>query len=557
MSMPRRPAGDLSEDLLPGQSSAGHEAVDPVRVVATSLDALVRACRVSSQAAPTMAQRVLAGWQSAPELELRLEATCLRANEKEVLVAGEPNGRWILLAFMAGLRSIGLDHETSQADMLRLAGSLGRLEPAIETINAFRDWLWADGAEGFNVTLDFGFSEGLDAAVLDLDAHRKDLAALRMMASMSLAQDAQAITSREMDRAAARSEFGQLLEAYSQVVRHARLELSTEEAGALREAWDDTSFWLEGQINLVLDHPDIQCGQSVETISRHALTMLSRTSLANAMQFVAKMKSYTSGPAKSLYDSIMNNGAGSVIAQKVVSEPHSMPLVANVLVQPSDRLSKDLATGLVNESINSTGSFNAMGRFLQTFGVDPFMAFVDLSAVRPQAAVGLCRLIVALQGPGSVQRDLVTKLAPDSLHRLAVVMGPEFRRKFAEQILKATIQIPFRDAIEFVDLLFTDRSFDWSSQFGALLAETRGEGIAPPLLRSMCSHISNIPGACRWLVPLIRQQGVTIELRRAAARGIVADEAAVEEVLKRRVSDLVLSQDVREILNELRDKVRS
>jgi len=76
------------------------------RVLATAVDALVRSATIS----------------------FVIDGVSMKVGEDVVLEAGVDEGRWLLPAFMAGMRDFGACADATAADMRRLAAELAALE---------------------------------------------------------------------------------------------------------------------------------------------------------------------------------------------------------------------------------------------------------------------------------------------------------------------------------------------------------------------------------------------------------------------------------------------
>ena len=123
------------------------------RTLGNALDALVRTARLSDPSFPLVARRVYDVWQGLASPSIEIAPLELRVDKVLAVKAVEQVGRWLLPAFMAGMRTLRMRPEATCDDLMRLAQELSGLSAELEAIKGFRDWLWSDGAQGFDVQL--------------------------------------------------------------------------------------------------------------------------------------------------------------------------------------------------------------------------------------------------------------------------------------------------------------------------------------------------------------------------------------------------------------------
>ncbi len=555
MSMPRRPEEPLQPPPGPVVRSGFHDAVDAGRALSASLDTLVRACRASTPSMPSIASRTLALWVLDPIPEVELVADKVLVNGKEVMVAGEPDGRWILLAFMAGLRRFRPEPEAGAEDLIRLATQLSDLRSDLASIRRLRDWLWSDGAEGFQVSMDFGFSEGLEAAVLDLHAHKEALALARTQAAMSLAADAVSMASRELDVAAVRDEFQLRLEQFTRAATSGRLSLDPQEMATARMDWEDPGFWLDAQLLLTIEYPHLKCTQPAQKMAIRAMQLIEAAEPKRALDFWNRLKSRDEPLAVELCQVMEQRGVGSVLARRVAQNPQFMAELAAQLSAAPTPVTQDLATELLEMCVKADGAFRCMGQLVQSIGLATFFAHIKLNNLSESATVALGKIIQALGAPRRLMQDLVEQCPPAGGIRLAHVMGADFRRRFAWVMPRLVLSSPVKEGLAYADILFQDVGYDWASEFGKVLA-SGGNEAPPTMIRALCGHIGRSPNGGDILAPMLRAPGVALEMRLAAVRGLREHGEAALSAAKWRVSDMMASPDVRQALQELKGQIK-
>jgi len=271
------------------EQGAASDPVNQARILGNMLDGLVRSCRADSSTVDSIAERLMERWKSNSDIVFRFDATSLFSEEQEVLSAEEEDGLWLLPAFMAGMKSLSLTPLAASDDLVRLATELGALGPNLTSIRKFRDWLWSEGAEGFDVVLDFGFSEGLDTALMDAQVRRDALAAVRADAAASLSMDVRILSSQELDVAAVRDEFQMTLDAFSREVHEEAPHLDDRERQALRSAFEDSLFWVDAQVYLALAHPELHSQIPPERMARRVMELMASGVALRFLGFLAHL----------------------------------------------------------------------------------------------------------------------------------------------------------------------------------------------------------------------------------------------------------------------------
>jgi len=259
------------------ESGAFQGGVPPWKALGASLDGAVRTARSRSPALDSIAARVLEVWSADPALTVEIQPTSLGVGGRVAVSAGADEGRWMLPAFMGGMRSLRLTPGAVADDVVRLARELASLEPNLEAIHRFRDWIWSDGAEGFEVVVDASFTEAVEHAFLDEAAQRTMLASVRAEAANALSEAAVRIETRDLDRVAWRREFQVPMEALARRAGDGSLRLDPAEAEELSARCDESRFWIESQVLLALSEPSVREAVPPKDLARRILSLVNRT----------------------------------------------------------------------------------------------------------------------------------------------------------------------------------------------------------------------------------------------------------------------------------------
>ena len=557
MSMPRHPTEGPQNEQGSDVGAVAGDAVEWGRSVAAALDSLVRTCRTAPATVTGLAPRALGLWQAAANPVLRLESDRIFMGEREVLVTADLEGRWVLLAFMAGLRTLAPGKDATEVELVQLAQILAELQPELASVHALRDWLWCDGAEGFDVTLDLGSADGLDEATLDVRKHQENLANERTIASGRLSSDAVAITSKLVDITSSRDEFQRGLDQFAKAVTTGKMALTGHEAERARTEWEDPTFWLDCQLMLAIRVPDLRCNQSIDRLAKSVLQLLRSAPTERALRTWTHLRGRTEPVARGLNEALERNGAGKVLACRLSEELEYLPEVAGLLSGEASPLSQEVATELLERCVGSPRAFRQLGELVQSVGPAQYFAHLYLGALSPTATVALGKLLGALGASKRLLQELLVQSPAPSGLRLATVMGVEFRRRYARMMPRLVVENPPADAVPFLESLFEDRTHDWPSEWGRILALPNNRELPPPIVRSLCACIARSTNGAPILAVLLRAPDISKDIRLAAARCLKSHPEVLAETLKRRVSDMLLPSDIRTLLADLRGSQKS
>ncbi|HEX2675334.1 MAG TPA: hypothetical protein VHM19_01810, partial [Polyangiales bacterium] len=284
--------GDEIEDFSDDEESGkpGGKGLKPSRAVGGTLNALVRATALyrkgverfsvstsdgASETQRAVAERVAKAWRRARFAPIDLEAMRVTMGGEEALRADNEHAQWVLFAFMAGVRRVQPRRAMTASDIIRLVQALVGLEPTVESIEHFRDWLDADGAEGFDVRVHTSFREVFEE--IDLEEEREFSKAFAMARfEVPRSGDAVWIAARDLDLVAMRKEFEVPIEMYtSEAVDAAVGGMTDDDLLALGSRCDDPNAWTSAEIEAVLALPALRTAITPEQMARRVVTRLS------------------------------------------------------------------------------------------------------------------------------------------------------------------------------------------------------------------------------------------------------------------------------------------
>jgi hypothetical protein len=255
-------------------------------LLAGMFDALIRACRTDTSSSVALAQRLITHWGEHANMSLAIEPQQILIGKRVVMSASLEQGRWLLPAFMAGVRRITLTGVATLDDVLRLARELGALKLDEGSLGAFRNWLWADGAEGWEVECHMSFVELLEFDTSSGGGHDAMLESLRISSMLSMDAQVVSINARDLDAAALQPEFSLSIDALNAGSRSRAFELTMREQNELRDASSVLDDWADAELDMILSHTLMQNALPVQRVAQRLLSAMQASSSVSLMERV-------------------------------------------------------------------------------------------------------------------------------------------------------------------------------------------------------------------------------------------------------------------------------
>jgi len=505
-------AREVSKPRISLRRSGVSDAVNPYKVLGNTFDAMIRSVKTASTSVDLVSQRVLELWREEPDAELQLEATKLLISFNEALEASGEEGRWLLPAFMAGLRRIRMN-DARPDDLARLAIEFASLEASIESISRFQDWLWSDGAEGFVVSLDVSFAETIDVAIADEAAQKKALAAIRVEAASALESQAVRIASRLLDLAAARDEFQVPLDLYARDVGERRFSLQESERRDLAIQCEDTLFWIDGEVFLILAHPEMRTSMPPKRLARRVLSMLSKSADLRFVGLLAQLSRRQDEGTKALLQAFEEEPIGETLAANIVLDEKERAGLCTLLAAPASRVNRGLVHGLLDRCVKDSKAFDAVVEILATVGVNNFYAKVELPALSDKAAIALGRLLIRSQASPALLAEIVGKSAPKVAAAIVAETPPALLLRLRAKVEELLEKAPVDENSEIARVLLQQKDDRWLQLLVDTLVETGGKRWHAATTGLVCSAVLDRRRGREVLVPLARSYNAKTDLR--------------------------------------------
>jgi len=361
----------------PDERLAGTQGLKPSRAIGGSLNALIRATALyrkgverfqiqeaggASDTQKKVAERAARAWRNAATSTLDVESTHVEVDGDLALQGDSEYASWVLYAFMAGVRKITPKRAMTTNDVIRLVQALVELRPTLESIERFRNWLDADGAEGFEVRVHTSFREVLEE--VDLEEEREFSKAFSVARfEVPRSGDAVYIAARDLDRVAMRREFEVPIEMYAHATAGAAAGgLSDEDMKQIGRHCDDANAWATAELHTVLAVPELRSTVTPEHMARRVVTRLSEEADERFLMLLTQLNKDDDPFRKAVADALATDEVGEIIARQLKLEggDDNVEALGRFLVLSPPGLAQTVVMGVLERAVDDPAALRSL-----------------------------------------------------------------------------------------------------------------------------------------------------------------------------------------------------
>lgn len=469
-----------------------------VRALGKAFDALIRSIRMHGHAIPGAAERAFSVWIGLPGTAFEIAPMRITVFGHLALEASDSEGRWLLPAFMSGLRRLAPKVDMSAEDLGLVADAIARLESDVDSIGRFRDWLWSGAATGFDIELQHSFMEVLDDAPVDARGDggiyepAQAVSAVRTEVMRSISEQAVAISARVLAEAAMRDEFDLPLGTAAAAVDGSQFAIPATEAAEVRAACEDASRWALDETLLLLSHWALHEGARPERVAAAVIALVDADAHGAAAPLVDALTLLVrrSAPfARDLLRSLDRESFGDALALALLKSLDNAARYGEALLALGPVSSTRMAARLLDAAAREAPWFDALAGMMSASG---------------------------------------GRLGPILLERVSVPTAHE---------VGVLVQLLGEGA---VDALFARASLDAERWVGLSLG-------------ALCRAALELGRGAALIVPFVRDRGVPIEARLEALDIAQADDSIADELVAWKPAELLDLPAMRDRLRSLRE----
>ena len=520
-----------------------------------SFDGLVRSARVQETSALPIARRVLEQWEAIPEAVIRIWPERLQVDDEVCFTVAEQEGQgqWLLPLYMAGLRKLRLLEDVGPGDLLRLADEIAKLEPRFDALEEFRNWMFADGAEGFDLDVQVSFTEVMESAFAASKWEEWGAQSVRSFAA-GLSQGARRTAGPEA--IAARDRFMTPFLAFQQKARQNGFGLPPDGERALKASCDSAVGWSFAEVGGVFEHTGLLAAMPPDRLARK-LQMLLAVPDVRAVQCLAAAARLAGDYGAVMFRELQGQPVGEMLARRVPLEGSTARPVLECLQRLPDGIRGALAHGLLARAADDAAAMTFVGGLVGAMKPIPFCALLKADGLNYAEGRAIARILGASLDGLAVLGELMANgmKAPIQVIALAA-LPPQLLARMRDRVVQL-----FRTAAagELSDLIVA-LSAGRDSASVALLTEvinlTRCEQWGGREIHVAFKALVEAEVGSTVLVPLVRSRSTDPAVRLAALRAMSNEPVLLALACRWRFSELLDPLPVQKRLRETRARLR-
>jgi len=549
-------------------AEADGAGLKPARAIGGSLNALARATALyrkgvekkfvadgqTSETQKQVAERCARAWRKARPNALEFLPTELRV-AGSMAVEGDDNSAWILYAYMAGVRRIEPRRTMTTNDLMRLVQMLIALEPTVESIEKFREWIDADGAEGFDVRVHTSFREVME----EIDMEDQEFAHAFKLARFEVpnAADAVYVDSSDLDRVAMRKEFELPIELYAHEAATAVGGLSDEVLRGVGARCDDANAWAMAELEAVLAVPALRSAVSPESMAKRIVSRLSDEADERFLMLLTRLKEQNDPFKRAVAQALATDEVGEIISQQVELETErAVEALGKFLILSPVPLARVVIGGLLDRASENPLALEGLRLLGQWYGAPQLCDWTVPTALEPDTAACMGEVLGQCgAGAAEVGRMAMGTALPNALALLDKLPAPLLLRLGRPLNLLWT-RANGEQLEQLAEIMIRSRSVESLKHLGELLVAGKVDTWKGRRLYALCAALVEQGLGREFVLAIATDRKAEEGVRLICIDCLKSDPSLVEEVLRFRMSRLFESSEVKERIRKLAGEAR-
>lgn len=525
---------------------AAGEQARRLQELGDALDDAVRAVRAQDALTEGLCRRVHELWMSERADVLEWHPTELRVAGKLVLAASGQGGRFILPAFCAGLRAVGIREQCVPADVLRLMQHLCALETGNEGPEAFADFLFRSAALGFDVAQDESVVE-LGDALLTSDVNEAEHWASRSERAVDLWNELAWAAAQALDAGTLARRYRAPSERAAERLHRGELLLGEEDTRALRELADDEASWGRVEIALLLSQPALRATLSSTHVAFRLAALIEDS--PDLDQRLPDLFATLANSASSAAPAHEARILGAALGRRLFGRG----LDPAALIALADRIGPELIAGVLSHLNQRRDDCDAaiplLGALLHQSGLRGVLARSDVARMQPALAAALMRAATEMHVAVSELAHVLARLPPRSA--LAAITAVPVLLGVADTVLRSLMA----ERLEELEPLLPDFvrcSREAARAAGTALLRTHGASFSGDGLEAIFGAFVDAGFGRDVVIAIWDSRRASNVARLAALSALAGHPKLLGEALQRRGPEMVDPPEIRMAIEELR-----
>ncbi len=389
------------------------------RAIGGAFDALVRAQRTELSGVDQLAERTARVWRDNGLCALMIDATTIQAAGREALAAKGDVGRWILPAFMSGLRELRPRPDVNSDDIRRLAEQLAALVVAEGPMASFQNWVWSEGAEGFDLAMDPSFVEVFDAQAV-APGTTSAIAGVRAAALAPIGSELVTLAADDLDVAALRPELEVEVDLYQRAAGGRGLEISGQTLRALGASCDEPGGWAIAELEAVLSHRPLRIAFPPDRLARRLAARAAQRCDAGLLGLLATMTANDDPYIARAVDHLVALDLGAQVGRGVtLAETTAAAALAGWLTAAAVPLVQPALRALLDRDDCRDDVVRVLGDLAGRLGHARWLELLEPATMDGAHAGVLAAVLVRTAPPPALIAQLLQMLAHEPAVRLA------------------------------------------------------------------------------------------------------------------------------------------
>lgn len=527
-----------------------------VRTLGRALDSLVRTARTHGSAIDVAAQRLRDAWFALDRVPIRFGATELMVREHIVLGGDAEEVRWLLPAFMAGLRLVTPRENVTVQELCSFAEEVARCEPEVSSLERFRDWLWGGGAAtGFEVELQTSFMESMETALPDAVVApdgflESGLVAVRLAGVQALEPGSVELAALDLDAVSTREEFDASLESElddSPPAMHEALRAS------LRYHCEAVARWDLCEATAIIAIPALQTDYAPDALARQLAVALRDHFDVDVVDLLASSVRRNDPFARRVLRDLEDPGLPVTAVRALAHDPDGHRVLANLLAAVSPELASRIAHALLDGAATDSALVDIAVRIITSLGVARFLTLLDIPALRPPEAHALGSLLSERDGAAAMLAPLMSLVPRPALPVLLAALPPEMRPELAAALSSRWAELSGGFVESQLAPLCVEAGTPGVRALAAAFEAQHGEGWSVESVRVLGRALVSAGLYAEVCIPLVRSKRMALAARIALCDAAEADLDAAATVSRWHPGELLDPPELRARLKALRE----
>ena len=519
------------------------------RVICNSINALIKSSRSANEQGLTpLAQRLMDYWGQDPELRVGVRAEGMSVNGALVRKMDPDEVSWLLPAYMAGLRDFQLKETCRTTDLLLFAEALATLKPTTESLSGFRDWIWAEGAEGLSVELRQSFTDVMESLTVE--------PGVILNADQNIAEMPRRNASPMMLRSG--EELGKITGQYSGKLRthidraNREERLSLPMKAQLLTMIEDGAWWSNAEIEVSFAIPSIRKATMPIRIAQRLMSWADARVDPILIGRISAIMTSTDDHSLEIVQLLEDHKLGGMLAKRVnLRQKANRRALRQFIWDATPKTRLDLISGLVEKTLESPEIADWVSACIGMHAdrVD----LEEIPKIKALGAKNVAKLMELSKGDEKALSDLLSTLDPTFMVKTMEHLSDEAFWVCSPQT-KAILSGDHKGAVTaMLDHLSTRKGLRPVRMLTEQLEKTGGEKWNPRRLGEICRQIAAHNAGRQQLLSWAKSRQAPLPLRLSAIRSMTPYPEMVKEITRRSVGQLFEPPAIKKALKELRN----